>query len=125
MKDLFDAALARADRATAKRHEFARAWSDYIDTHPWDIDVRLVGPCTLEILTRTRRTAPLELSLIFSEWLATTRASLDNGLYAWVAAATGANPPLHADRVQYSICSSRTGFNKQVKRRGSSPTRHR
>lgn len=116
MTELFDAALARVDRAASKRREFGDTWGHYVGRHPWDIDVRTVGPCTLEILARTRETAPVELSLIFSEWLSTMRASLDNGLYAWVAAATGANPPEHAERIQYPICSSRGEFDNQAKR---------
>lgn len=80
-----------------------------------DIDVRLAGRRPLEILTRTQQAAPLELSLNFREWLATMRASLDNGLYAWVAVATGVNPPQRAERIQYPICSSLREFHNQVK----------
>jgi hypothetical protein len=116
VRELFDVALARVDRAESKRKEFGESWGRYIDKHPWEIDVRSVGPCTLEILATTRESAPVELSLIFSEWLSTMRASLDNGLYAWVVADTGSNPPEHAERIQYPICSSHAEFDSQAKR---------
>lgn len=116
MQELYDAAFARHDRATSKRREFAECWGKYIDVHPWDIDVRNVDPCTLEILAVTREPAPAELALIFSEWLAALRASLDNGLYALAAATSGQNPPPHAERIQYPICSTPDEFKKQAKR---------
>lgn len=116
MHDLFGLAFARLDRAEAKRREFGEVWAEYISVHPWDIDVRAAGPCAFEILAVVREPAPAELSLVFSEWLASIRSALDNGVYAWVVAATGQNPPPHADRVQYPICSTPQEFRSQAKR---------
>jgi hypothetical protein len=84
--------------------------------HPWDIDVRNVDARTLEILAIMREPAPVELALIFSEWLAALRASLDNALYALAAATTSQNPPPPAERIQYPICSTPAEFKKQAKR---------
>lgn len=92
MQELYDLAFARLDRVSAKRQEFAKCWARYISVHPWDIDVRNADPCTLEILAVTREPAPVELALIFSEWLAALRASLDNAIYALASATTGQNP---------------------------------
>lgn len=122
MQDLFHPAFARIDRAEGKRHEFSNAWADYISVHPWEIDVREVRPCTFEILAVMREPAPLELSMIFSEWLAALRAALDNGLYAWVACVTGMNPPPKAERIQYPICSTTEQFRDQRKRLSGVPT---
>jgi hypothetical protein len=116
MQELFDLAFARIDRAEKRRVEFSKAWADYISVHPWDIDVRETEPCTFEILAVMREPAPLELSMLFSEWLAALRAALDNGLYAWVATATGQNPPPKAERIQYPICSTPEEFAGQRKR---------
>jgi len=121
MQDLFSFAFARLDRAEAKRREFGEAWGKYISVHPWDIDVRAVERCEFEILAVVREPAPVELSLIFSEWLASIRAALDNGLYAWVAAATGQDPPPQAERIQYPICSTPQEFRKQAKRLSGVP----
>lgn len=116
IQQLYDLAFARHDRAAAKRREFGECWARYIALHPWDIDVRTVDPCTLEILAVTRDPAPVELALIFSEWLAALRAALDNALYALAAAVSGQNPPTQAGRIQYPICSTRVEFEKQAKR---------
>jgi hypothetical protein len=124
MQQLFDFAFARLHHATAKRKEFGESWRDYISTHPWDIDVRNIGPTSFEILAVTREQAPVQMSLSFSDWLATIRAALDNGLYAWVATATGQNPPPLAERIQYPICSNPKEFASQRKRlSGSSELR--
>lgn len=116
MQELYDLAFARHDRARGKRLEFGECWAEYISVHPWDIDVRSVDPCRLEILAVMREPAPVELALIFSEWLAVLRAALDNALYALAAAASGQNPPPQAERIQYPICSTPEEFKRQAKR---------
>ncbi|MEE2523605.1 hypothetical protein V1639_13300 [Pseudarthrobacter sp. J75] len=121
MQQLFDFAFARLDRAESKRREFGESWAQYISHHPWDIDVRNVTPTTFEILAVTREQAPVQISLAFSDWLATIRAALDNGLYAWVAAATGQNPPPLAERIQYPICSTAKEYASQRKRLSGVP----
>lgn len=121
MQELYDLAFARHDRANAKRREFADCWAKYISVHPWDIDVRNVDPRTLEIIAVMREPAPVELALIFSEWLAALRAALDNALYALAAAASGQNPPPQAERIQYPICSTPGEFKKQAKRLSTLP----
>lgn len=115
-QELYNTAFARHDWARVKRREFGECWAGYISAHPWEIDVRNVDPSTLEILAITRERAPVELGLIFSEWLAALRAALDNGLYALAAATSGQNPPPQAERIQYPICSTPEGFKKQAKR---------
>lgn len=122
MQELYNLAFARHDRAAAKRREFGECWANYISVHPWDIDVRNVDPSTLEILAVMREPAPVELVLIFSEWLAALRAALDNALYALAAATSGQNPPPQADRIQYPICSTPEDFKKQAKRLSMLPT---
>ncbi len=121
MQQLYYLAFARHDRARDKRREFAECWARYISVHPWDIDVRNVDPCTLEILAVTREPAPVELALIFSEWLAALRAALDNALYALAAATSGQNPPPQAERIQYPICTTPEDFKKQAKRLSTLP----
>lgn len=121
VQELFDLAFARIDRAESKRREFSKAWADYISVHPWDVDVRKVAPRTFEILAVMGEPAPIELSMIFSEWLASLRAALDNGLYAWVAAATERNPPPKAERIQYPVCSTAEEFRDQRKRLSGVP----
>lgn len=116
MQELYNGAFARHDRAGGKRREFGECWANYISVHPWDIDVRNVDPCTLEILSVMREPAPVELALIFSEWLAALRAALDNALYALAAATSGQYPPPQAERIQYPICSTPEDFKKQAKR---------
>lgn len=115
-------AFARHDRAIAKRREFGECWASYIAAHPWDVEVRSAGSCTLEILAVTREPAPVELALIFSEWLAALRAALDNALYALAAATTGRNPPPQAERIQYPICSTPEDFSRQAKRLNMLPS---
>jgi hypothetical protein len=121
VQELFDLAFARHDRAKGKRREFGECWAKYISVHPWDIDVRNVEPRTLEILAVTREPAPVELALIFSEWLAALRAALDNALYALAAATSGQNPPPQAERIQYPICSTPEEFKKQARRLSTLP----
>lgn len=121
MQQLFDFAFARLHHAEAKRKEFGESWKEYISTHPWDIDVRNVNPTTFEILAVTREQAPVQMSLAFSDWLATIRAALDNGLYAWVASATQQNPPPLAERIQYPICSTPKEYASQRKRLSGVP----
>ena len=116
IQELYDGAFARHARARAKRREFGECWANYISVHPWDIDVRNVAPSTLEILAVTREPAPVELALVFSEWLAALRAALDNGLYALAAATSGQSPPPQAERIQYPICSTPEEFKKQARR---------
>lgn len=121
MQELYDLAFARHDRAKEKRRKFGECWAKYISVHPWDIDVRNVDPCRLEILAVMREPAPVELALIFSEWLAALRAALDNALYALAAATSGQNPPPQAERIQYPVCSTPEEFKKQAKRLSTLP----
>lgn len=121
MQQIFDFAFARLDHAESKRREFGESWSRYISHHPWDIDVRNVTPTTFEILAVAREQAPVQLSLAFSDWLATIRAALDNGLYAWVASATGQDPPPQAERIQYPICSTPKEYASQRRRLSGVP----
>jgi hypothetical protein len=121
MQQLFELAFARLDRAKEKRAEFGREWGTYIDNHPWDIDLTVLSDTEFEFFAIQREPAPAALSMVFSEWLGTIRAALDNGFYAWVVAATGQNPPLQAERLQYPICTSSTEFKKQRNRLTSVP----
>jgi hypothetical protein len=116
VQELYDRAFARLDRVAGKREEFARCWAAYISVHPWDVDVRSVDSSTLEILAVMRQPAPAELALIFSEWLASLRASLDNAIYALAAALTGQNPPPQAGGIQFPICSTPDDFARQASR---------
>jgi hypothetical protein len=122
MGDLWAGAFARHGRAALKRREFGQCWANYISVHPWSIDVRNVDPHTLEIRAVMREPAPVELALIFSEWLAALRAALDNGLYALAAAISGQDPPPQAERIQFPICSTPEDFRKQSKRLSMLPT---
>ncbi|NGY61291.1 hypothetical protein G7043_20405 [Lentzea sp. NEAU-D13] len=122
MQELYDRAFARLDRVGVKRRDFAQCWANYISVHPWDVDVRRVDSRTLEILAVMREPAPVELALIFSEWLAALRASLDNAIYALAAAITGENPPPQAGRIQFPICSTPDDFKSQAKRLTMLPT---
>ncbi|MEU5262785.1 hypothetical protein [Amycolatopsis sp. NPDC021455] len=123
MQELYDRAFARLDRVAGKHREFARCWATYISAHPWDIDVRSVDPSTLEILAVMRQPAPAELALIFSEWLAALRASLDNAIYALAAAVTGQNPPPQAGSIQFPVCSTPDDFARQANRLRMLPQR--
>jgi len=116
MQELYNRAFARLDRVAGKHQEFAQCRAAYLSTHPWDVDVRSIDPSTLEILTVMRQPAPVELALIFSEWLAALRASLDNAIYALAAAVTGQNPPPHASAIQFPICSTPDDFTRQANR---------
>lgn len=121
MQPLFDLAFARLDRAKSKREEFGTEWATFIDNHPWDIDLTVISDTEFEFFAVQREPTPAALSLVFSEWLATIRSSLDNGLYAWVAAITGQNPPPQAERLQYPICTSPAEFKKQRTRLSAVP----
>jgi hypothetical protein len=116
MQQLFDLALARLDRAKDKRVEFGSVWNTFIERHPWDIDLSQISSTEFEFFAMQREPTPTALSMVFSEWLASIRAALDNGFYAWVAAETGQNPPPQAGRLQYPICSSSTEFKRQKSR---------
>lgn len=121
MQQLFDLAFARLDRAKDKRVEFGREWETYISDHPWEIDLAVISDTEFEFFAVQREPAPAALSLVFSEWLATIRAALDNGFYAWVAAATQQNPPAQAERLQYPICATASDFKRQRSRLTSVP----
>jgi hypothetical protein len=121
VQDLYDQAFARHDRASMKRRAFGECWSEYISMHPWDVDVRNADTRTLEIVVVTRAPAPTEMALLFSEWLAALRASLDNALYALAAALSGENPPPQGDRIQFPICSTPGDFKKQLGRLAAFP----
>jgi hypothetical protein len=123
MEGLFNAALARIDRAEAKHKDFGEEWAAYISTHPWTIDVVSVGDRTFEVFAVVRDPAPQVLTLVFSEWLATLRAALDNGFYAWVAHATGKNPPPKPERLQFPICTTPEDFKRQRSRFSAVPKR--
>lgn len=121
MQQLFNLAFARLERAKEKRLEFGREWGTYIDDHPWDIDLAVLSDTEFEFFAVQREPAPAVLSLVFSEWLASIRAALDNSFYAWVAAATGQNPPPQAERLQYPICTTPADFKRQRSRLAAVP----
>lgn len=121
MSELFNSAFARLDRAKARHGDFADAWAAYIDGHPWDAHLSSLSARTFVIIVRTYVPAPASMSLAFSDWLAALRASLDNGLYAWAAAATGRNPPPDAGKLQFPIAVTPADFRSQAKRLASLP----
>jgi hypothetical protein len=121
VNSLFDLAFARLDRAAPRRGEFADAWASYIESHPWDADLSTVAPRTFEIIVRTYQPAPSSISLAFSDWLAALRPALDNGLYAWVAAVTGQDPPPDAGKLQFPVARTPADFRNQAKRLASVP----
>jgi hypothetical protein len=116
MSELFDLAFARLDRAESRRSEFAASWASYIDGHPWGAELVAVAPDMFEIIVRVHGPAPSSMALAFSDWLAALRAVLDNGLYAWAAAATGQNPPPGAGKLQFPIASTVEEFRSQARR---------
>lgn len=79
MQQLFDLAFARLDRAEDTRVEFGTVWEDLNNRHPWDIDLTQISTTDFEFFAMQREPTPAALSKIFSEWLATIRAALDNG----------------------------------------------
>ncbi|WP_029146169.1 hypothetical protein [Microbacterium luticocti] len=109
MQELFDLAFARIDRAEAKRREFSTAWADYIAVHPWDIDLREVAPCSFEVLAVMREAAPIELSMIFNEWLAALRAARHRTLCLGCGSDLP-EPTPRPERIQYPICSTPEEF---------------
>jgi hypothetical protein len=118
---LFDLAFARLDRAETRRHEFAEAWANYIAPHPWDARLTAVSANTFEITIRTNNPAPPLMGLAFSDWLSALRAALDNGLYAWVAAETGQDPPPDAGKLQFPIATTPADFRNQIRRLSNAP----
>ncbi|KTR95834.1 hypothetical protein NS220_04595 [Microbacterium testaceum] len=121
MQQLFNLAFARLDRAKERHQEFGREWGSYIAEHPWDIDLAVLSDTQFEFFAVQQEPAPAVLSLVFSEWLASIRAALDNGFYAWVTSSTGQNPPPQAERLQYPICTTPADFKRQRSRLASVP----
>ncbi|WP_199515968.1 hypothetical protein [Nucisporomicrobium flavum] len=122
MSYLFDLAFTRLDRALSRRREFADAWAAYIAPHPWNAELSAMSADTFEIRVRTDTPAPASLGLAFSDWLAALRAALDNGLYAWVAAETGQDPPPDAGKLQFPIATTPADFRNQSRRLANAPT---
>jgi hypothetical protein len=121
MSELFDLAFARLDRAESRRSEFAASWASYTDGHPWNAELVAVADDTFEIIVKVHEPAPSSMALAFSDWLAALRAALDNGLYAWSAAATGQNPPPGAGKLQFPIATTVEEFRSQARRLSDLP----
>jgi hypothetical protein len=116
MPELFGAAVARIDRAEMLRQDFAQAWCEFINTHPWTTRLVQTGELTFEIRVLPTEDAPIALGLIFSDWLAALRAALDNGLYDWAIADSGQNPPPRASSLQFPITEKPADFKSQCQR---------
>ena len=111
----FRAALARVHRAYELREAMWSCASRHLKDHPvehWfderDDDVRLMAAATAEF--------PVELSILFGEWLYNLRSALDSMLYELAVEDTGQDPPTGAGNRMYPIITEPERFAEATKR---------
>lgn len=98
----FEAALARVKRANEHRETLWEMAAAHLHAYPiqkrFDVDdqrVRVVASATAKF--------PVEISIVFSEWLHNLRSALDATLYEVAVNDTGQDPPTNAGRRQFPI----------------------
>jgi hypothetical protein len=107
---------ARVDRAKQHFEAFGHTWAEYLAARPHSLDhtVEEDGIVVLRLLRRTP--LPVELSLVFGEFLYELRAALDNCLYAAAVLVSGENPPPSATRLEWPIRLTPKEWKDQSKR---------
>ncbi|RJO80227.1 hypothetical protein D5S18_00285 [Nocardia panacis] len=91
-------------------------WSAYIDAEPRRLSFDEEDEGSYLVTVITGDPIPVEVSILFSEWLHNLRAALDNSLYFAAAIESGHNPPPHASALQFPIATSAGDFSKQRNR---------
>ncbi|MGP5082915.1 hypothetical protein ACTXJ8_14175 [Corynebacterium variabile] len=111
----FTTALARVDRAVTHREELWAAAAAHIEIHPLvkDFDIR---PDMVRSTVQAATAFPVEVSVIFGEWLYNLRAALDSLLYELAVEDTQKNPPTAPGSRQYPIIADATTFSDKSKR---------
>lgn len=107
---------ARVDRAKQHFEAFGHTWAEYLAARPHSLE-HAVEEDGIVVLRLSRRTPlPVELSLLFGEFLYELRAALDNCLYAAAVLVSGENPPPSATRLEWPVRLTPKEWKDQSKR---------
>ncbi len=102
MESDFEAALARVRRANEHRCTLWELAAEHLADRP--INQRFdVGEHEVRILASASARFPVQMSVIFGEWLHNLRSALDATLYELAVHDTGQNPPSQAGRRQFPV----------------------
>lgn len=111
----FTAALARVHRAYELREAMWSCAAEHLKDHPvelWfderDDEVRVMAAATAEF--------PMEISILFGEWLYNLRSALDSLLYELAVEDTGQDPPTGAGNRMYPIIAEPERFADATKK---------
>lgn len=109
-------ALLRISRAEFHRAELWSRSEDHKIKFPFDLKFHHEGSevsCTVQSIAPF----PVELSVIFGEWLYNLRTALESLVYELAVDNTRMNPPPHARALQFPICDDPAEFPKLAKKR--------
>ena len=111
----FTAALARVHRAGELRQAMWSCAAEHLKDHPVELwfddrcdEVRVMASATAEF--------PMEISILFGEWLYNLRTALDSLLYELAVEDTGQDPPTGAGNRKYPIIAEPNRFAEATKR---------
>jgi hypothetical protein len=112
----FTTALTRVDRAVAHREELWAAALVHKTEHPLAQRFQTIDSEVCAVISATSP-FPVEVAVIFGEWLYNLRAALDALIYELAVDNTDQDPPPNADVLQYPICDTPEKFEKTANRK--------
>lgn len=107
---------ARLNRAKQHFEAFGHSWAEYLAARPHSLDHTVEEDGIVAVRLVRRMPLPVELSLVFGEFLYELRAALDNCLYAVAVLVSGQNPPPSAARLEWPIRLTPKEWKDQSKR---------
>lgn len=124
MIEPFTAAWHRWERANLHYMELSEVWNRYIDSHPFDHELRHEGSGIYILRIRETEPMPAEFAVETGEWLYNLRATLDYIIWALAAYTAGTVPPPKEEALQYPIYDDEATWNRNLWRIKGLSQRH-
>ncbi|GAA0430026.1 hypothetical protein GCM10009543_26950 [Leifsonia naganoensis] len=81
----------------------SEVWNEFLEPHPFEFALDRVSPTQYIIRVDQTNPFPVELSVLFGEWLYNMRSALDYIMWAAAVHSTGQYPPPAEEALQYPI----------------------
>ncbi|MCL0120654.1 hypothetical protein [Corynebacterium pygosceleis] len=105
----FDSARARLERALRYRQEMGSIARREFKEHPPIEWIRNERDAAI-LCIKAAKPVPLDIALVFSDWLHAVRTALDNAYYTLAIVETGQDPPTNHGRRQFPLVADPNKF---------------
>ncbi|VEG25792.1 hypothetical protein [Actinomyces howellii] len=99
-------------------------WNEFLESHPFDVHLKRTSATEYVLEFEQLEELPLELPVLFGEWLYNLRSALDYTIWAAATYAAGRFPPPNQGRLQYPICDTEDSWRRTVSKLSVLPPHH-